>query len=138
VHSPEFIAQEEIKFEEGARRYEPGTLNMLGIVGMSAAMEMLMDIGIQAIGNRILELRNSILDRVLPLGYQCYGLNPNNASGIISLSHPKKDIEPLFNELTQNQIITSLRQNRQGNKFIRLSPHFYNTSEELDTLIKLL
>jgi len=33
---------------------------------------------------------------------------------------------------------TSLRVDRQGRRFIRLSPHFYNTDAELQRLLELL
>jgi len=55
VHSPQFIAQEEIVFEAGARRYEPGVLNMAGILGMKASIELLMEAGIENVGARLLE-----------------------------------------------------------------------------------
>ena len=57
VVSPQFVAQESIDFYEGARRYEPGMLNLPGIVGMAASLEMLLSLGIEAISERILELR---------------------------------------------------------------------------------
>src|SRR5207237_5945897 len=44
VRSPNFITQNEIEFPNTARRYEPGVLNVAGIYGMNAAMEMLMSI----------------------------------------------------------------------------------------------
>jgi len=35
-------------------------------------------------------------------------------------------------------MLTSLRANRAGQNFIRLSPHFYNTDSELDRFLKAL
>ena len=37
VVSPEFLAQPEIRWESGGRRYEPGSLNLPGIEGMRAS-----------------------------------------------------------------------------------------------------
>ena len=41
VKSPNFVAQDEVAFEKGGRRYEPGVLNMAGILGMRASIELL-------------------------------------------------------------------------------------------------
>src|SRR3954466_1360088 len=54
VKSPNFIAQEDVQFERGGRRYEPGVLNAAGIYGMRAAMEMLLELGIENVGARLL------------------------------------------------------------------------------------
>ena len=41
IHSPQFLAQETIKFHETAQRYEPGVLNVAGAYGMKASLEMI-------------------------------------------------------------------------------------------------
>ena len=41
VKSPNFVPQPDIVFEAGARRYEPGVLNVAGILGMKAAIDPL-------------------------------------------------------------------------------------------------
>jgi selenocysteine lyase/cysteine desulfurase len=35
-------------------------------------------------------------------------------------------------------VVTSLRADRKGQKYIRLSPHFYNTDGELDRVLELV
>ena len=44
----------------------------------------------------------------------------------------------LHEKLTQAKIITSLRTDRVGNRYLRLSPHFYNTDAELQRVLALL
>ncbi len=46
VRSPQFIAQPDIAFENGGRRYEPGALNINGILGMKAGIDLIMGIEI--------------------------------------------------------------------------------------------
>ena len=41
VRSPNFIAQPEIAFQDTAQRYEPGVLNVAGIYGMRAALDLI-------------------------------------------------------------------------------------------------
>ena len=46
VKAPGFVAQEEIEFHPTAQRYEPGAMNVMGIFGMKAAIDLLLEIGI--------------------------------------------------------------------------------------------
>ena len=54
------------------------------------------------------------------------------------LNYENSNIEKTFIELQSKGIITSLRQNRAGLKFIRVSPHFYNTDDELHRFLDYL
>lgn len=146
VSSPNFIAQPDIRYVAGAKRYEPGILNLVGIHGMWGAMKMLLKAGPEAISARLLDIRRTILDTLRPLGYQLvleeHDLSSDasdaNRSAIITLTHPGKDIEALFDRLKDQSVVTSLRRNRAGEPFIRLSPHFYNTGAEIDRVAELL
>lgn len=139
VHSPGFIAQEEIAFELGARRYEPGTFNGPGIAGMGASLELLLGIGIDAIGKRLIELRHATLDRLRPLGFEpLIDLPEANATAIITLTHASRDLKDAFELLSAHGVSSSLRHLRDGLPVLRLSPHFYNTEDELDRVAGLL
>jgi len=144
VQSPGFTAQADIQFYDGARRYEPGTLNMPGILAMAASMQLLLEFGIDNIAQRILSLRAFLLTRLQQAGFMPYITatdeheNDKNHSGIITVSHPTKDLKELYAKLESNSISASLRQNRQGQDLLRFSPHFYNTEEELARTADLL
>ena len=68
VRSPGFIAQPEVAFEETARRYEPGALNMLALFGMKASLELILGLGVKQIEARLLDLRSFAEDRLLERG----------------------------------------------------------------------
>jgi len=139
VRSPNFIAQYEIKFPDTAQRYEPGVLNISGIYGMRAALSMLMEIGLDKIAQRILELKKYLVSALLPLGFEI--LPPTegpNASGITTFRHPTADLVKLFRKLEENHIVVSHRFDRAGTGYLRVSPHFYNTTGELDKLVAVL
>lgn len=143
VVSPEYIAQDEIRFYSGARRYEPGTLHVPGIVGMAASMELLLEAGIEAVSRRILELRRAFLDRVRPLGYRLLveddgDTTDGERSGIISVYHPDRDMAAVAGKLRDAGVVLSLRQDRRRRKVLRFSPHFYNTEEEFDRVARIL
>jgi selenocysteine lyase/cysteine desulfurase len=61
-----------------------------------------------------------------------------NASGIVTVSRPGTDMEALFERLTSANVICSSRQDRQGQHYIRFSPHFYNTEAEVDQVLKVI
>ena len=63
---------------------------------------------------------------------------PENASGIISFSKPGQNLAALHQKLLEANIVTSLRADRAGQRYIRLSPHFYNTDAELRRVLALL
>ncbi|MFQ3671110.1 MAG: aminotransferase class V-fold PLP-dependent enzyme, partial [Verrucomicrobiia bacterium] len=142
VQSPDFIAQDQINFYEGARRYEPGTLNLPGIFAMQAAMELLLEAGLPLISQRLLHLRRVLIDTLIPLGFQPLlppDLPETHASAIVAFRLPPQlDPEPTARYLRDHQATVSWRKNRQGETFLRLSPHVYNTEGDISQLADLL
>ena len=61
-----------------------------------------------------------------------------NASGIVTFLKPDTEMREVHQRLEADGIVTSLRLDRQGQAYIRLSPHFYNTDEELRRVVALL
>ncbi|MFO7776159.1 MAG: aminotransferase class V-fold PLP-dependent enzyme [Candidatus Hydrogenedentota bacterium] len=142
VVSPNFIAQDEIRFQPGARRYESGTLNLPGVVGMAGGLELLLDAGIEAVAERILSWRETFLDAVRPMGWRP-GLaeasqEPSARSGIIAIAHPRHDPSAIFEKLKEHGVRLSLRQTADGTRYLRFSPHFYNPLAELDRVVEIL
>jgi selenocysteine lyase/cysteine desulfurase len=139
VKSPGFIAQDEIEFQPTAQRYEPGAMNMLGIFGMKAGIELLLEIGIDRIADRILTITSHLADGLQRLGFNILGpVTGPNASGIITVWDSTRDMQALFERLTAEQIICSPRQDRHGRNYIRFSPHFYNTGAEVDHVLDVI
>ncbi len=139
VHSPDFIAQDEVKFFDTARRYEPGVLNASGIFGMHAAVKMLSTIGIEAVAARILELKSYLVATLRAMDCEFLGVTDGPlASGITTFTHPRHSAAAMAKALAAADIVVSHRHDRQGRDYIRLSPHFYNTEEEVDALIEVI
>jgi selenocysteine lyase/cysteine desulfurase len=115
VRSPNFITQAEIDFQPTAQRYEPGVLNVAGIYGMRAALDLLGGVGIERVHGRILELKRAITGPLLAAGFEFIGpLEGPNASAITTFHHPGRDSNLLFQALEQNHIVASLRFDRAG------------------------
>jgi cysteine desulfurase / selenocysteine lyase len=140
LKAPNFIAQNQIEFVEGAQRYEPGVLNLPGVAGMKAAIDFLLEIGIDKIAQRILSIRSRLGSGLTELGFTLLGENntPMHQSGIITVAHPTRDIASEHKRLLENGIVCSPRQDRQGNQYLRFSPHFYNSEHEIDRVLEVL
>src|SRR5258708_5028640 len=137
VRCPNYVAQEQIVFRKTSQKYEAGTHNLLGIVGLVAAMEMVLEYGLENIARELLRKRGMLVPALRENGYTVVqGDAPAEAtSGIVSFHKPGEDLTSLHQKLTDANIITSLRADRAGQKFIRLSPHFYNSDSELQRTI---
>jgi cysteine desulfurase / selenocysteine lyase len=135
-----YVAQDKIEFVETAQRYEPGVLNLPGVAGMKAVIDLLLEIGIDKVAERILSIRRQLVSGLIELGFTPLGATHNAAhfSGIVTVSHPTRDIASLFKRLSENRVVCSPRQDRQGRQFLRFSPHFYNTNEEVNRVLELL
>jgi selenocysteine lyase/cysteine desulfurase len=141
VISPNFIARDEIAFEPGARRYEPGVLNASGLLGMEASIDLLTGIGIDRIASRLLELKSHLCEGLEPLGLQLLGPREGSAaSGITSCTDPARPgrIGELYQRLHESGIVASFRHDREGRPHLRFSPHFYNTHNEVETVLEVI
>jgi len=133
VKSPNFITQDGVDFEPTARRYEPGVLNCAGIFGMNAALEMILSVGIDQISQRLLSLKERIVDELIRRDFQVYGPKGGKAaSSITTFGRENTDMEGLFKHWEAQGVTASFRHDREGKPLLRLSPHFYNMEEEID------
>jgi selenocysteine lyase/cysteine desulfurase len=153
VRCPNFVAQEQIVFRKDATKYEAGTHNLLGLIGLIAAMELVAEIGIENIAAELLRKRARLVPALQAKGFTVLNADAKieNASGIISFyqagsslaeaasaAKVGKDLTALHKKLTDAGIVTSLRADRKGQSYIRFSPHFYNTDAELQRTLELL
>lgn len=140
VRCPNYVAQEQIVFRAGAQKYEAGTHNLLGLVGLVAALRLILEVGVDAIAAELLRKRAWLVAALRARGYSVLQADapPEQASAIISFHRPGCDLPALHQQLLRAGIVTSLRTDRSGQKYIRLSPHFYNTEPELERLMEKL
>lgn len=140
VKSPDFQAQEKIEFEEGGRRYEPGVLNIAGIYGMRAAINLIRETGLETVSSMILERRDQLQRGLSTLGFEFLGpdLSEPLRSGILTTRHPSHDPARLFTVLEQAGISASCRKTRNHGTWLRFSPHFYNTAAEIERVLDVM
>ena len=140
VRCPNYVAQEQIVFRKTAQKYEAGTYNLLGIIGLVAAMELILELGVDNIAQELLRKRSWLVSALQAKGYSILAADPahESRSGIVSFHKPDLDVAALHQKLLAANIVTSPRTDRTGQKYLRLSPHFYNTDAELQQLMALL
>lgn len=140
VKSPDFQAQQVIEFEEGGRRYEPGVLNIAGIYGMRASINLIRQQGLESVSSLILENRDRLEEGLSTLGFEF--LSPRNSqhlrSGIVTARFPGKDPSLLITALEKAHISASCRKTRDHGTWLRFSPHYYNTAAEIDRVLDVL
>ncbi len=140
VRCPGFVAQEQLVYVTDARRYEAGSPNLAGLTGLAAAMELILEVGVENIAAELLRKRALLLSGLRAAGWNALQSDAPaaNASAIISFDKPGADMPAWHRKLAEARIQTSLREDRQGRRYIRLSPHFYNTDAELHRLLEVL
>ena len=110
------------------------------MVGLIAAMELALEIGVENIAAELLRKRAWLVPALQKKGFSVLNgdAKTENAGGIVSFHQAGKDLAALNQKLSEAGIAASLRTNRAGQNFIRLSPHFYNTDAELRRVLELL
>ncbi len=117
-----------------ARRFECGSPNTLGIYALSASLSLLLETGMTKV--EALVIRNAeYLRTAIKQNNQLQLLSPEQSlkSGIVVFKHRNVSNEVLYKHLQNSGVVCALR-----GLGIRLSPHFYNSLEELDRVMALL
>lgn len=117
-----------------AGRYECGTLNTIGIFGLRAAIDFLLEVGIHRIGPDVVTAADRLAEGAIAKGYELLGTRtPQTASGIVSIRKPGVDCRMTVSELRRKGITAAPRQG-----WARLSPHFYVSPEAIESVLAAL
>ena len=132
-----------IKLKNAPAKFEAGTPNIEGVIGLGAAIEYLIEIGMDNIGDYELELRQYAVKKMLELdNLEVY--NPNghgaiafNIKGVFS-----QDGASLFNTYgiairAGQHCAKILDEFLDVSQTLRASFYFYNTFEEIDRFIEV-
>ncbi len=124
----------EIDLLPTAERFEPGTRNRAGIFGLAARLHEIDEAGIVSIEQRIFALNDRVYAGILPFGFQVTSPWGNHErSGIMTVNRPGVSSQRLHQKLADAGVVASVRLGA-----IRLSPHYYNSEEEIDLTINIL
>lgn len=119
----------------GARRFECGSPNMLGIHALSASLSLFEEIGMDNVELSITKTTAYLIDKLDNLaGIEL--LTPRSEqqrAGIVTFKIVGKDMTEIYASLMSNKVICA---NRLGG--IRFSPHFYTELEIIDNALEVL
>lgn len=138
VRCPNYVAQETMNLRSDARRYEAGSFNILGIAGLNAALGLILEVGIDAIAADLTAKRTGLAAALQARGYEVFFPEGQQTGGITSCWREGTDMKVVGERLAAENIIASVRGDRAGRDYLRFSPHFYNTSSDLDLALELL
>jgi cysteine desulfurase/selenocysteine lyase len=135
-HQPDFVgmAGRKLAFAETARRFEAGTQALAMMAGMQATLDLMLSVGVEAIERRVHTLAGQVIEGVQAKGYLVAGsTRPGERSAIVSFQREGLDVGELSRRLTAQRIHHHVLHQR-----IRLSPHLYNNSGDVDAALATL
>jgi cysteine desulfurase / selenocysteine lyase len=114
-----------------ARRFELITLPYQEFAGMNCSLDLLLGVGIRRIAQHLRSLHAPVLEWAARRGVRVVSPTGKHGSGILCVAPP--DVGGAFRALKAAQVVSSMREGS-----IRLSPHFYNTVEEMERVVEIL
>ena len=120
-------------FFDSARRFEMGYYVVLNLMGMRAASQMFVDLGIRNIQRHNYQLIDRLADFIDAHPYYTItsSMDPKHRSSLFTFTCD--DYKLLHEELMKNKIILA---QREGS--IRVSVHLYNNERDIDRMIGVL
>lgn len=131
VKYPELFDLGPLQYPPEMTRFEPGLPNYLSVVGLAASLRQLQSLDwVQihaAIRRNTLYLQSALRE----LGFSLLTAPGDGSAGIVSFRVPddfdRRQVEQLYHD--RHLKITA------RNDYVRVSPHFFNTIEELDRFL---
>ena len=140
-----FDSEKEILLKPLPYKFEAGTQNIAGVIGLGAAIDYINEIGLDKISSYEISLRKYLINKLEKLSYVDI-INYEADSGIVSFNVAdifSQDIAYYLNKynicVRAGNHCAKLVKNVTGvTNSVRVSLSFYNTEEEIDELVELL
>ena len=132
-------------WHDGARRFETWEVSYSSVLGLSAAVEQALEIGMDPIGQRAIELGTALRDRLDAVpGVATYDLGREKCAIVtakvdampaegVAAALAARGINVTTTDPTQTQFDA---EDRGVHPLVRLSPHYYNTEAEIDRAVE--
>jgi len=119
-------------FFDDARRYEFASINLQGVYGLRAALQLVEQIGLDWIEERTLDLSRNLRAQLIENGFGLF--TPSDTESGITTFFVEEEVRLLEYLKERNVSVTA----RAGCEQVRVSPHFYNTEDEVDLFVRHL
>jgi cysteine desulfurase/selenocysteine lyase len=126
----------DLTFASSARRFEESVVSLLDTAAFGAALELLLEVGAEVVEGQVLKLSARLAEGLARLGCEIVEPWPRSrdeSSGIVSFRKPGMSAAAVLRDLSAAHVIARTHQD-----FVRLSPHFYNTEEEVDGVLEVM
>lgn len=124
-----------LNFKPTAERYQTGGMNIIGLTALQSSLSLVRDVGPAWNAQHTASLIDRLAEGVTESGYRVVStLDPHYRSQIVAITSGdlKRDGE-IVEELEKRNVSVTLR-----GRGIRVSPYFYNTTEDIDRLLEAL
>lgn len=134
VINPREFLDYNLTLKPDATRFEEGSYNSIGLYGLNAAINLLLEVGISTIERRVLELTSKLITGLEDKGHSVTTpKNDSERAGIVIFETDRHTPTEIVELLQDNKIITAER-----GTGVRISPHFYNSEAEIEQLLEIL
>lgn len=154
IASPGTKISEEFVLRQDGRRFEAGTINTVGVAGLTSSIDLLMDLGIENVELEVVRIAEQLGEKLEEAGFGFASPRPIR-SGIVGLTLPdslnlqkaREDLAEAEREMPAGLAPLSLVHAwldlhgvicspREG--MLRFSPHVWNDDAEIDRVVELL
>ncbi len=123
----------DLTLKKDAKKFEEGSLNTMSIHAFGAALDLLLETGIDNIEERVMHLGDRIIAELNRRDIEIYSSTlSEERSGNISFALDK-DVGSLYSYMLENKVKLTVRDG-----LVRFSPHFYNNEDEILKVFDLL
>jgi len=135
VVEPEDFENFDQEWNRGALAWETGTGPTALIHGLEASLKILSNVGTSAIASYLEQLTDHLCEQLIARDYQLVSSREREQKSQIVCIYPRANTSAmrLYGLLKSQNIITAPRIDR-----LRIAPHFYNTIDEINTLVDSL
>lgn len=124
----------DFRLRPDASRFEGGSYNIAGVIGLGASLTLFEEIGVPTIKEKVKAITDLLVEKLTDVGATVISPREREEwSGIVSFDVPGKDLKAIHQQCKERKVVLSLRGGR-----LRASPHFYTTADDIEPLIEVI
>lgn len=132
--------EKNLVYADSPQKFQTGFRNYVGVAGLASSLRYIQHMGIETIRKMNMKVANELIEqlRTIP-GVSIFGPeNEKLRSSIVSFDTDNVLPKVMVSKLEENGIVVAERDIIGGGKkkAVRVSPHFFNTSDEVHTLVQ--